>query len=173
MDITVNAEESSTGTFKEASLECLNLYAGCKRGLSYYFMYVFLLYQIMLVVSAYMAFSFFVGNDLNFSNILHISAMTLQAIAFIGWLISLSLVAGDCHNALLGLTKSLKQKKMQVLDNLNEVACIDNIIDAIETVGPLTGGGFFDVEQKTVTSIIGCTVTYLIVLLQFKTSELS
>ena len=83
------------------------------------------------------------------------------------------MVAGDCRNAMLGLAKSLRKRKMEVLDDVNQVAWIENIIDDIEAEGPLTGGGFFDVEQKTVTSIIGCTVTYLIVLLQFKTSELS
>ena len=41
----------------------------------------------------------------------------------------------------------------------------------IERVGPFTGNGFFDVDKKTVTSMIGHTVTYLIVLIEFKTTE--
>ena len=171
VQITVNAAESSAGTIKESSLDCVNLYSKCKRGLSYYFTKVFILYQIMLVVSTYIAISYILGNDLNYSNILFIVANILHSIALIGWLLCQSMVAGDCHKALLGLAKSLRKRKMQVLDNVNEAAWIDNIIDDIEAAGPLTGGGFFDVEQKTVTSIIGCTVTYLIVLLQFKSSE--
>ena len=48
----------------------------------------------------------------------------------------------------------------------------ENLMKEIETIGPFTGAGFFDVEQKTVTSMIGSTVTYLIVLIQFKLAEL-
>ena len=59
---------------------------------------------------------------------------------------------------------------MEKIVDPGQFAQLENIIKDIEAIGPFTGCGFFDVEKRTVTSIIGYTVTYLIVLIEFKTS---
>ena len=69
------------------------------------------------------------------------------------------------------MTTYLREARENVRDP-KEAAFIKNIVKKIKRVGPFTGNGFFDVEKKTVTSMIGHTVTYLIVLIQFKTAEL-
>ena len=80
-------------------------------------------------------------------------------------------VADNCHTALTDLIVQLGNRKVEVLDDSVEVALIENTIKKIEMAGPFTGGGFFVVSMTTVTSMIGYTVTYLIVLIQFKTAE--
>ena len=44
------------------------------------------------------------------------------------------------------------------------------LIREIEKVSPLNGNGYFEIRKGTITSIVSNTVTYLIILLQFRTS---
>ena len=44
------------------------------------------------------------------------------------------------------------------------------LIDEIKTVPPLNGNGYFVLKKDTLTSIASTTVTYLIILLQFRNS---
>ena len=40
----------------------------------------------------------------------------------------------------------------------------------IENIPPLSGNGYFEIRKGTISSIVSNTVTYLIILLQFRTS---
>ena len=42
----------------------------------------------------------------------------------------------------------------------------------IESLGPLTGLGFFDIEKSTLTSMVSTALTYIIILVQFKMSTI-
>ena len=43
-------------------------------------------------------------------------------------------------------------------------------LNELEAVVPLTVAGFFNIEKGTVTSIVGNTLTYAIILMQWKPS---
>ena len=47
----------------------------------------------------------------------------------------------------------------------------EEIIYIIEEAGPLTGCGMFKITRSSLTSMISTSITYLIVLIQFKLSE--
>ena len=42
----------------------------------------------------------------------------------------------------------------------------------IESLGPLTGLGFFNIEKSTLTSMVSTALTYIIILVQFKMSTI-
>ena len=41
----------------------------------------------------------------------------------------------------------------------------------LDSTGPLSGNGYFGISRGTLTSIIGTSVTYFIILLQFRVAE--
>ena len=44
------------------------------------------------------------------------------------------------------------------------------LMKEIENMPPLNGNGYFEIKKETITSMISTTVTYLIILLQFRGS---
>ena len=46
------------------------------------------------------------------------------------------------------------------------------LFQEIESVGPLTGLGFFEIERNILTSMVSTAVTYIIILVQFKMSTI-
>ena len=42
----------------------------------------------------------------------------------------------------------------------------------IESLGPLTGLGYFNIEKSTLTSMVSTALTYIIILVQFKMSTI-
>ena len=98
-------------------------------------------------------------------------ATTFLSIYLVFWILILTTTAENCYHAIMDLTRALRKKRVDTASDPKELATIDNIIDDIERVGPFTGEGFFCVEKTTITAMVGYTVTYLIVLIQFKTAE--
>ena len=47
----------------------------------------------------------------------------------------------------------------------------NDLVAILESAQPLTGRGFFTVNNSVMTSIIGAATTYIVVLLQFDQSE--
>ena len=100
----------------------------------------------------------------------NIAAFILMSINSFIQIIILSMATQKCCNTLSEVAKSLKEAKRN-FTNTKEIGDAESLLDDIGSVGPFTGGGFFDVEQKPVTSMVGSTITYLIVLVQFKLAE--
>ena len=46
-----------------------------------------------------------------------------------------------------------------------------NILDDLKEAGPMSGGGFFDITKETFISMISISVTYIIILVQFRSTE--
>ena len=42
------------------------------------------------------------------------------------------------------------------------------LIKELASTGPLSGDGYFDVGRGTLTSMVSTTITYLIILMQFR-----
>ena len=82
----------------------------------------------------------------------------------------IAIVSSNCHEALKKFINLLRDEQFETIVDQGQFSKLENILKDIESVGPFTGCGFFNVEKKTVTSIIGYTVTYLIILIEFKTS---
>ena len=42
------------------------------------------------------------------------------------------------------------------------------VLAEIKSLGPMTGAGFFDITKGTLTAMLGTTLTYAIILMQWK-----
>ena len=62
----------------------------------------------------------------------------------------------------------IKKVKFEDKESLERA---EDIIDTIEDAEPLSGCGMFQITRSTLTSMIATSITYLIVLVQFKMSE--
>ena len=156
----------------QTSLKCLDLYKKCKRGLSSYFAVTMAMDLSFLIISLYLSLNFLLGQqNINISKITFMCSTTSLSMYLIFWILIVTTGAENCHRALTDLTHPLRRKKVEAVSDPRELAEIENIINDIESVGPFTGEGFFDVKKTTLTAMMGSTVTYLIVLIQFKTAE--
>ena len=70
---------------------------------------------------------------------------------------------------LKSLADPLQQKMIQEKDPVEQMK-IRFLIEKVEKVRPLSGNGYFEISRITLTSIVGISITYLIILLQFRTA---
>ena len=128
-------------------------------------------YQLILVFNVYLSLTFFLGKaNLTSYDILFIFGATCEAVKNFTFIILQAILAENCHDALKHLAKPLRKMRERLV--AEEVANLDNIINDIETTGHFTGGGFFDVNKKAVTAMFGYTLTYLVILIQFKFTDI-
>ena len=76
--------------------------------------------------------------------------------------INFALESSDLYSSLQAVRAALEEVGGGV-----EVA---KLKDRLDRLGPLSGLGLFSVERSTLTSMVSTAVTYLIILIQFKTS---
>ena len=72
----------------------------------------------------------------------------------------------SCYKAF----KSIRHELQKAEDPKAENGQVQVVLDCIDRAEPLTGCGMFQITRSTLTSMISISVTYLIVLLQFKLS---
>ena len=53
---------------------------------------------------------------------------------------------------------------------LEDRADIEEVMDIIDDAQPISGCGLFEITRSTLTSMISTSITYLIILIQFKLS---
>ena len=78
------------------------------------------------------------------------------------------MTAEKAHQRLKMLAKPLQQALVMETDH-PKMQSLKILLKEVENVGPLSGNGYFDINRGTLTSMIGISVTYFIILLQFKT----
>ena len=69
--------------------------------------------------------------------------------------------------------KALKGQLKELLVYEKEKASrqkIKNLIDDVAELEPLSGNGFFSISKATLTGMISVSITYIIILVQFKIS---
>ena len=75
------------------------------------------------------------------------------------------------------MIKIISQAKGEKVVNLGQIEETQqrNIIELklkeLEDVRPLSGNGYFEIGRGTLTSIVSTSITYFIILLQFKQSD--
>ena len=62
------------------------------------------------------------------------------------------------------------QKKMIEERGATEQMKIKLLIEKVENMKTLNGNGYFEISRGTLTSIVSISITYLIILLQFRTA---
>ena len=79
----------------------------------------------------------------------------------------ITLTADEAYDALQSLNTPLEKMLINETD-LTKKEYIKATIRKLEKTRPLNGNGYFNITRETLTSIISTTVTYLIILLQFR-----
>ena len=152
------------------SHKCLQIYKSIQDGLGFTLLTTFVGFQIMIVLSLYMFIStaFYGSYDL-YTNIVICICYVVMFLHYATVLFIITATAENTHSSLLNLAQPLN--KMLVKENNKErIMDIQLLIKEIEATPPLNGLGYFQLKRETLTSIVSNTVTYLIILLQFRTS---
>ena len=75
--------------------------------------------------------------------------------------------AEEAYDVLQSLNTPLENMLINE-DDLKKKELIRATLRKLEKIRPLNGNGYFNVTRETLTSIVSTTVTYLIILLQFR-----
>ena len=81
----------------------------------------------------------------------------------------ITMTAESAFGKLKNLVIPLQQRMIQEKDPVEQMK-IKFLIEKVEKVRPLSGNGYFEICRETLTSIVGISITYLIILLQFRTA---
>ena len=159
----------------EKTEKLMRYYAGCSEGLGPFYFVKFLLLQTFLIVNMYLTMTYIIANSFHHGDVFfYIGGYFLFGLCVLWELLLMSNAAANCLKAARSMAEPLRRKKFKLLETRNdtkEISYIEDLIKRVECLSPFTGNEFFNVESQTVTSIVGSTVTYLIVLIQFKISE--
>ena len=112
-------------------------------------------------------FSEYFANDGWWMKLLMSSGYLAIAISDMIYLYCITMTAEEAYGSLKSLVKPLEFTVIQT-DNLKEREQLRILIKEIETVEPLNGNGYFTITKSTLTSIASTSITYLIILLQFR-----
>ena len=128
--------------------------------------FAFTILQIQIILFMYLSISYLIGKQalITTGMACNIASMILMSISALMKITLLAMIMDRCHVALIGIAISLKEAKKNIVVP-NEVANIKILIEKIRSVSPFNGGGFFDVDKKTVTSMVGSTVSLSPILL--------
>ena len=86
------------------------------------------------------------------------------------FLYSITMIAEKAHESLKKLVQPLEEALIRTVD-VKEREEMKILVKNIENVGPLNGNGYFDISRSTLTSVTSISITYLIILLQFRNIE--
>ena len=89
------------------------------------------------------------------------------SLSFLLGTITICFLWEDLHTSLSNVMDTLED-----MPNAGEDKEVAKLIKSLEKIGPLTGCGLFKIESSTLTSMVSTSITYLIILVQFKISFL-
>ena len=81
----------------------------------------------------------------------------------------ITMTAESSFEKLKNLTVTLQQRMVKEKDPVEQMK-IRFLIEKVEKTKPLSGNGYFEISKSTLASITSISVTYLIILLQFRTA---
>ena len=147
------------------------VYNSLQKGLGTAFLLLFGVYQVSMVTGFFMAistnFSDFYANDGWWVYLIMTSVYLFAAIFDMICLYVITMAACDAYDSLRTLGKALELTLMESAD-LREREQIRLLIKEIENVQPFNGNGYFTITKSTLTSMASTSITYLIILLQFR-----
>ena len=147
---------------------CIDGFKTLQNGFGKFFLIIFSYHQIENVFFTYMGISSLMsikGNLLQ-NVVLSVSYFTMTAYSMI-ILYCITLTAEEAYDALQSLNTPLEKMLINEKD-LKRKELIRATMKKLEKIRPLNGNGYFDITRETLTSIVSTTVTYLIILLQFR-----
>ena len=107
-------------------------------------------------------------NQLPYQRSVNSLCFIVMAVYYISVLYFITMTAEKSHNNLKMLATPLQQSLVEEQDG-PRLQSLKLLLKEVESVGPLTGNGYFDISRGTLTSIVSISLTYFIILLQFRT----
>ena len=163
---------------------CLKRHSEFNKGLGLYFLVIFSFCQIIMIVNLFSVISFGIMEDI-FVDSWERPFMSLSflfyALNFTGVILSITLTSEKSFNELKRLSVTLREFKGRLDWHENEKKLpsslftahypeqtITEVTEDIKEAAPLSGKGFFMVTRTNLTGMMGISLTYLIILLQFR-----
>ena len=147
---------------------CIDGFKTLQNGFGTTFLITFSYHQIENVFCTYMGISSLMAINENLWQNIVLSVCYFSMTAyFMTILFCITLTAEEAYDALQSLNTPL-EKMLVNEDDLKRKELIKATMRKLEKIRPLNGNGYFNVTRETLTSIVSTTVTYLIILLQFR-----
>ena len=146
---------------------CLDYYRRLEKHLGFFFFLMFSATLVMWMFALFLAITFPIGSST--SDLFILSCSTIGYVFMsLGFLFSLTAICNvndDLHASLNNVIEVLLD-----LPASGEDKTIIKLIRSLEQAGPISPLGMFSIQRSTITSMISISVTYLIILVQFKMS---
>ena len=157
----------------EHAKRSLKLFNEIDKGFGSFFIHTFVLSQIFIIFSLFIALTGAVEPympplaqcGISFGQLMISLGMLLNITA-------LTLSIDDANEALKGLTERLQDVLLINRANYERQEVL-NTIKKLENSGPLSGKRFFSITRGTITGMLSISITYLIIIVQFKISVIS
>ena len=148
--------------------KCIDYFKTLQKGFGTTFLITYSYYQIQNVFCTYMSISSLMSMNENFwqNIVLSVCYFTMSAY-FMAILYCITLTSEEAYDTLQSLNTPL-EKMMLNENNFTQREQIKATMRKLEKIQPLNGNGYFNITRETLTSIVSTTVTYLIILLQFR-----
>ena len=148
---------------------CVDCFKTMQKGFGRTFLLTFSYYQIEIVFLTYMGISSLmsISKENLWQNVISSCCYFTMSAYCMSILYCITLTAEEAYDALQSLNIPLE--KMLVNENdLTRKENIKSTMRKLEKMRPLNGNGYFYITRETLTSIVSTTITYLIILLQFR-----
>ena len=130
----------------------------------------FLCFQISTITFLFMTISVHLSTIYEpWQNIVNSVSNFISAIYCTSTLYFITMTTESSFDKLKKLVEPLQQKIVLEKDATEQVK-IKMVIEKVDNVKTLTGNGYFEISRATLTSIVSISITYLIILLQFRTA---
>ena len=150
-------------------------FRSCSEGLGSFYQLKFSLAHLGIIAFLYRSLTLLVQNyeGSSVDMLLHVVGYLLYTLSCVWEICITADVAEECLAAVRTLSEPLAdvRRKLLARDDVLGAHDVEQLVGRVNGLGPFSARGFFLVQKQTITSIIGSTVTYLIVLIQFKIAE--
>ena len=107
------------------------------------------------------------GNEDTWQNVTLSVCYFVMSAYFMVIMYCIAMTAEEAFDALQSLIEPLNKMLVNENDSSRQES-IRIAIRKLEKTRPLNGNGYFNITRETLTSIVSTTITYLIILLQFR-----
>jgi hypothetical protein len=163
-------ESNDKGKEIPRARRCIELYTAFQEGFGTFFFFVFSVTQLLSIFTLFLTISQSIGSDDTLAvKLLHSLGNLVVTSGLILNITGLTFILETGYKSLTGLAKPLQEQLIQQMDG-SERRIIKNTIKDLEQMQPLTGNGYFAITRGTLTAMVSVSITYIIILVQFKMS---
>ena len=131
---------------------------------------IFLSYQVTIVVCIFTSISASLNTYLEpWQNMINAAGFFTASLYSTSTLYFITMTAEASFEELKRLAIPLQERMIHEKNPIEQMK-IKFLIEKIENERPLSGNGYFEISRETLTSIVGISITYLIILVQFRTA---